>query len=174
MRVQGRPVQRLSIYVDMCECVCVVDTWVESSNGMPEQKAAGPNRVRVFILACVLWSKYTRSFLCVMWPCCAEAALCVSNNTCDYDFQLRERPPSCVSEYVDPPASCDKAQFELSLSHTHLKVQALLAAGCAGFTYSLPGLLNVAWSPVASYIVHQHKHAIGWYTYCIGTCAHPR
>lgn len=27
-------------------------------------------------------------------------------------------PPSCVSKFVDPPASCDEAQFELSYTHT--------------------------------------------------------
>lgn len=57
MRVQGRPVQRVSSYVDMCECVCVLGTRGESSNGMPGQKAAVPNPVhvsaRVFILVCV-------------------------------------------------------------------------------------------------------------------------
>lgn len=70
------------------------------------------------VFACVLWSKYKHSFLCVIQPCCAEPALCVRNNACDSDLQLREGPPSCVCKCVDPPASCDKAQFELTDTHT--------------------------------------------------------
>lgn len=67
-----------------------------------------------------------------MQPCYAKAALCVRNNAYDYDLQLRECPPSCVSKWVDPPASCDKAQFELS--HT------LEGAGLFGFRLCWPHL----------------------------------
>lgn len=37
---------------------------------------------------------------------------------------------------------------------THSEVRASLAPGCAGLTYGLPGLLNVAWCLAASCIVH--------------------
>ena len=42
----------------------------------------------------------------------------------------------------------------------HAEVRASLAAGCAGLTYSLPGLLKVAWQLAASCIVHEAKRAI--------------
>lgn len=78
-----------------------------------------------------------KHFVCEAAPLHCAAVLWENNAL---DLQLRDGPPSCVSERVDPPASCDEAQLELTDSHTHTS----LAAGCARLTYGLPGLMNAA------------------------------